>query len=100
MLLAVSKGRAYHFPCSFINYYLTFQRMSFLLPGVKMLLSVVSIFYPFLSADFFLGLSIGVSDASTRITSYSTSLLRRAFLPGSANFPLLINVSSTHLHAR
>ena len=38
--------------------------MSFLLTRIKMFLLIVSIFYPVLLPDFFLGRSIGVSDAS------------------------------------
>ena len=63
MLLAVPEGRAYYFSCPFIDDYLSFQCMSFLFPRVKMLLPVISVFYPFLPTDFFLGLSIGVSAA-------------------------------------
>ncbi|QYF48369.1 hypothetical protein RHABOEDO_000516 [Candidatus Rhabdochlamydia oedothoracis] len=77
-----------------------FDRMLFLFSGVKMLLSIIAIFYPLFIFVFFWGRSIGVSDASIRITSYSMSLLRRAFFPGCENFLLLIHVSSTHLQAR
>ena len=55
-----------------------------------MFLLIVSIFYPFLLPDFFLGRSIGVSDASISSTSYSTSLFKRALRPGKANTGSLI----------
>jgi len=42
----------------------------------------------------FFGLSMGVSVASMRMTSYSISLFRRAFRPGRAKSGYLMSVSS------
>ena len=100
MLFAVAKARTNNLFCFFIYDYLAFKGVPFLLPRVKMFLSIITIPYPFLISDFFLGRSIGLSDASMRITSYYISLLRSCFFPGSENSPLLINTSSTHLQAR
>ena len=100
MFLTITKCRTDYFPWVLINNYLAFQRVSFLFSRVKILLLIIPIFYPFFLKHFFLGRSIGVSDASIRINSYSRSLLRRAFFPGSENLPLLIRESSTHRQAR
>lgn len=100
MLFAVAKGRTNNFFRSFIYNYLAFKGVPFLLSRIKMFLSIITIPYPFLIFDFFLGRSIGLSDASIRITSYSISLLRSCFFPGSENHPLLINTSSIHIQVR
>src|SRR5688572_22176303 len=100
MLLAIAKSCADYALCFLIHNYLAFKCMSFLFPRVKMLLPIITMLYLFLISDFFLGRSIGVSDASIRITSYSILLLRSSFFPGSENSLLLIKMSSTHLQAR
>ena len=85
MLIAIAKSCTDYALRFLIHNYLAFKCMPFLFPRVKMLLPIVTMFYPFLISDFFLGRSIGVSDASIRITSYSILLLRSAFFPGSEN---------------
>jgi hypothetical protein len=91
MLLAIAERCAYDLLCLLIYNYLAFKSVSFLLAGVKMFLSVIAIFYPLFPSDFFLGRSIGLSDASIRTTSYSMSLFSSSFFPGSENSLLLIN---------
>ncbi len=46
----------------------------------------------------FFGRSTGDSEASTKMTSYSASLLRRALRPGREKRLSFTRVSSTHLH--
>ena len=69
--LAIGKVGANN-PFGFLIYdYLAFERVSFLFAGVVFPLS-------------FFGRSIGDSEASTRTTPYSTSLLSNSLRPGNA----------------
>src|SRR5437763_15399939 len=63
---------------------LCFKRMPLLFAGVIAFLS-------------FFGRSIGDSEASIKMTSYSASLSSRALRPGRAKRLSLMRVSSTHL---
>ncbi len=83
VLFTVTEFCANNALCCFTYNYLRFYRMSFFLTGVILPL-------------FFLGRCIGLSEASTRITSIGKSLFKSSFLPGSENFPHRIKVSSTH----
>src|SRR5206468_11147927 len=76
MLHPITKICTDYLFCSLIYNNLALYCMSFLLTRIKMFLLIVSIFYPVLLPDFFLGRSIGVSDASISRTSYSTSLFK------------------------
>src|SRR5215475_8736086 len=64
---------------------LCFESMALLFPRVIAFLS-------------FFGRSIGDSEASIRITSYSSVLLSSALRPGRAKRLSFMRVSSTHLH--
>jgi len=80
MLLAIGKCHANDLPVLFIYHHPSLQSVLFLFSRVKMLL-------------LFFGLSMGVSVASMRMTSYSISLFRRAFRPGRAKSGCLMSVS-------
>lgn len=69
-------------PGSFVDDYLAFGSVPFLLAGVGAPLS-------------FFGRSTGDSEASTRTTSNCMSLFSKAFLPGRENCLSLMRVSST-----
>jgi len=90
VLLPITKICTDYFFCSLIYNNLTLYCMFFLFTRIKMFLLIVSIFYLFLLPDFFLGRSIGVSEASISRTSYSISLFKRALRPGKANTGSLI----------
>ncbi len=61
-------------------------------------LFVITIFYWLFIFDPFFWRSHDDSEASTKITSYSISLLSKAFLPSNAESECLIKISSIHKH--
>ena len=83
MTFAVGKVGAEYLFGFFVDYDLAFKGVALLLAGV-------------VSSLPFFGRSIGVSVASIKTTSISSSDLSRAFLPGKAKHSSLIRVSSTH----
>ena len=87
MFPAIGKGQCNNAPIFQVYQHLRLYRVPLFLAGIV----------PFL---LFLGRSIGVSVASTRITSYSMSLFSGALRPGREKVPSRINVSSTHLIPR
>lgn len=87
MLFPIAEVQAEDSHCFLINDKLSFQCMSFLFSGI-----VVSLF--------FWGRSIGVSVASIRMISYSTSLFSSSFFPGKEKVPSFIRTFSIHLMLR
>lgn len=97
---AIRKAGAHHFGALLVHDNLALQRMPLFLPRVIMPLLIIAMPNSFAMLYFFFGRSIGVSDASTKITSYSASDFNSALRPGKLNSRLLMRTSSTHRQFR